>query len=168
MLTLDRIYAGHRFKAVTRNIDVEIAPGEKFIISGCAKSGKTTLLQTAAGIIPPVSGCVFFDFLPITEFSRRELGHRLCYIPQDIFPEEKIRRISNALTDGFEYILADEPFAFLSEYEQAELTETIFSCPGCSFLITENSAKPVYREGFSTFHLAPRQEKAAPKDAAYM
>ena len=172
MLKLEKIYAGYRFRTVVGNINAEIASGEKVIISGERKSGKTTLLETAAGIIPPVSGCVFFDYLPITEYSRKELGKRLCHIPQDILPRDKVFRLISAVKSGCEYILIDEPFAFLSEKQQNELLNIMNSEPSCSFLITENSTSPIKRDGFKNLHLSTDYglKKTAPsaENAVYM
>ena len=172
MLKLERIYAGHRYKTIIGNINTELNPGKKLIVSGAPKSGKTTLLQTAAGIIPPVSGCVFFDFLPITEYSRKELGRRLCYIPQDILPADKTERILKALKCGFEYILADEPFAFLSNEQRTELLAIMCSNNRCGLIITENSAQPIQTDGFENLHLSPgltlRKTAPSEENAVYM
>ena len=85
MLKLENISAGYRFKPCIRNINAEFVPGRHTAVLGGICSGKTTFLKTAAGLHMTISGQVFYDNLPITEYSRKELLRGVTYVPQDHF-----------------------------------------------------------------------------------
>lgn len=57
---------GYSGKAIMDGIDIGIDTGEIFFIIGGSGSGKSTLLKTLIGLIPPVSGDIYYGE---TEFS---------------------------------------------------------------------------------------------------
>ncbi len=68
--TVERLAVGHQ-AAVLSGIDLECHRGEVLCVTGPNGSGKTSLLRTAAGLLPALSGTV-----------RREPG-RCAYLPQE-------------------------------------------------------------------------------------
>ena len=52
----DRLSAGYGAAGITGESSFRIAPGECILLCGPNGTGKTTLLRTLAGLIPPVSG----------------------------------------------------------------------------------------------------------------
>ena len=57
-------------RQILRNIDLAVRDGEFVCLVGPSGSGKTTLLRLIAGLLPPTSGLVEFDGLPVTGPSR--------------------------------------------------------------------------------------------------
>ena len=58
---------GYNGKAIMSDIALAIRPGEIFFIMGGSGSGKSTLLKTLIGLIPPVSGRIFYRESEFTE-----------------------------------------------------------------------------------------------------
>ncbi len=56
-----------------RDVSLEIAEGEIFVIMGLSGSGKSTLLRLLAGLIKPSFGRILLDGQNLLEMSRREL-----------------------------------------------------------------------------------------------
>ena len=59
---------------VLENVSMEVHAGELFAIYGKRASGKTTLLEIAAGLAAPDAGTVSFDTRDIAELSARGLA----------------------------------------------------------------------------------------------
>lgn len=55
------------------NIDLQIFPGEIFVIVGLSGSGKSTLLRTLNHLIPATSGSVAFQGRPLAKLKEAEL-----------------------------------------------------------------------------------------------
>ncbi|MDU4436630.1 MAG: ATP-binding cassette domain-containing protein, partial [Pluralibacter gergoviae] len=55
------------------NINLEIYPGEIFVIVGLSGSGKSTLLRTLNHLIPPEEGDVFFEQQSLTSLTPARL-----------------------------------------------------------------------------------------------
>jgi len=68
------VAAGHSGRAVLRDVDLAIGAGEAWFLLGSNAQGKSTLLHTLLGILPPIAGAVRFGG-PI---SRRTIG----FVPQ--------------------------------------------------------------------------------------
>ncbi|QEE60370.1 ABC transporter ATP-binding protein [Salinibacterium sp. dk2585] len=52
---------------IIRNLDLEVPPGEFVAIVGPSGVGKTTLLRSLSGLVPPTEGGVFIDGSPLAE-----------------------------------------------------------------------------------------------------
>ena len=69
-----------------KNLDLEIDPGEAFVLLGSNGSGKSTIMRAIAGLHAPTSGKVFVDGLDLRT-APVEAKQRLAYLPQRIeFP----------------------------------------------------------------------------------
>ena len=74
--------ASYGSNAALRGLDAAILPGEIVAILGENGSGKSTLLKVVARIVPPVSGEILLDGVPLGSLSRRETARRVAYVPQ--------------------------------------------------------------------------------------
>ncbi|MCC2335607.1 thiol reductant ABC exporter subunit CydC [Cellulomonas wangsupingiae] len=56
-----------------RGVDLVLAPGTRLAVAGPSGEGKTTLLLTLAGLLPPVAGSLTLDGTPLTALPRDEV-----------------------------------------------------------------------------------------------
>jgi ABC-type lipoprotein export system ATPase subunit len=57
-----------------RSVNLEVESGEFVIIIGRSGTGKTTLLNLAAGLVKPTSGRVMMDHLDLEEMTQKQLS----------------------------------------------------------------------------------------------
>src|SRR3954451_6844292 len=89
MLRIERLCASYGETQVLRDVDLEVGPGEVVCLMGRNGVGKTTLLKSLMGLLPPRGGRVLLDDRDVTRATpdvraRRGVG----YVPQgrEIFP----------------------------------------------------------------------------------
>jgi iron complex transport system ATP-binding protein len=73
---------GYGAKAVGRNVDLAVRPGEVLCLLGPNGSGKTTLFKTMLGLLPTQAGEVRLDGMDLAGLSRAEIARRVAYVPQ--------------------------------------------------------------------------------------
>ena len=73
-----------REQPILDNIDLDVRPGEVWVVLGPSGSGKSTLARVLLGICPGVQGEVLLDERPLASWSRDALGPYVGYLPQDI------------------------------------------------------------------------------------
>jgi iron complex transport system ATP-binding protein len=83
LLTAEGISFAYGARAVLRDVDLAVAPGEVVGVIGPNGSGKTTLVRILAGVVQPASGVVSLRGMPLRAYGRRELARRLAVVPQD-------------------------------------------------------------------------------------
>ena len=64
----------HNYRAVLKELNFELAQGEKVAIVGPSGSGKTTLLNLIGALDMPESGKICFEGTDITEYTKSELA----------------------------------------------------------------------------------------------
>lgn len=65
---------GYGGKAILKNIEFELAPGEILGIIGPNGAGKSTLIKTLIGQLKPVSGSIYSNGRELSKLSERELS----------------------------------------------------------------------------------------------
>jgi iron complex transport system ATP-binding protein len=78
----ERLTIGYRERVVGRDLDVALATGEVLALLGPNGGGKTTLLKTLLGLIPPRGGIVRLEGLPLADYSTRARARHIAYVPQ--------------------------------------------------------------------------------------
>jgi len=80
LLTVADVTVRHPTATALANVSLDVLAGELVIVWGPARSGRTTLLEVAAGVRPPDSGSVSFAGRPpVAGLGRR---HGFAVIPQ--------------------------------------------------------------------------------------
>ena len=82
MLAAHALGFGYGAKAVGRDVDLAVRPGEVLCLLGPNGSGKTTLFKTMLGLLAPQAGDVRLDGIPMAEMSRLQIARRVAYVPQ--------------------------------------------------------------------------------------
>ncbi len=73
---------GYRGQTVGAGVTLSVAPGEAVALLGPNGGGKTTLLKTVLGLLPPHRGSISVDGDAIGALSAGERARRLGYVPQ--------------------------------------------------------------------------------------
>lgn len=73
---------GHGRRVVAEGISLSLVPGRVLCLLGPNGGGKTTLLRTLLGLIPPLAGEVRLSGAEMARLPRREVALRLAYVPQ--------------------------------------------------------------------------------------
>ena len=82
LLEAQSLAVGHGRRVVAEGIGFTLQPGRVLCLLGPNGGGKTTLLRTLLGLIPPLAGTVRLGGTAIGSLPRREVARRLAYVPQ--------------------------------------------------------------------------------------
>jgi len=70
---------------VLNNINLKLTKGARIGFMGVTGSGKSTLLDIIMGLLPPTTGELKIDEIPITNKNRREWQDHIAHVPQNIY-----------------------------------------------------------------------------------
>ncbi|MGY2052012.1 ABC transporter ATP-binding protein [Methylobacterium sp. JK268] len=73
---------GYPGREIGRGLDLSVAAGEVLALLGPNGGGKTTLLKTLLGLLPPRAGAVTVAGRPLATLSARERARLMAYVPQ--------------------------------------------------------------------------------------
>lgn len=83
MLRIDNLHASYGGSLVLQGVDMEVPPGQIVAIMGRNGVGKTTLMRTVVGLVPPKKGQVFLDGEDITGLPPHQISNMgISYVPQ--------------------------------------------------------------------------------------
>jgi iron complex transport system ATP-binding protein len=105
MLRAYDLSIGYRGRVVGRHLDIALAPGEVLAILGPNGGGKTTLLKTLLGLLPPLAGQVRLGDQELSDYSSAGRARLLAYVPQShvttfAFPVEAIVLMGRTAHNG--------------------------------------------------------------------
>lgn len=84
LIRAERLGIGAARSTVARGIDFHLARGEILGVLGPNGAGKTTLFRTLLGLVPAHEGRVLLGGDPIRALNRRQIAHRVAYVPQSM------------------------------------------------------------------------------------
>jgi ABC-type lipoprotein export system ATPase subunit len=84
-----RYREGRRERIVLDDVCLEVRDGELVVVYGARRSGRTTLLRTAAGLETPDGGSVRFQGLDLAEHGQRALGVGIGYVHKGLRGSEE-------------------------------------------------------------------------------
>ncbi|MDR0568930.1 MAG: ABC transporter ATP-binding protein [Spirochaetaceae bacterium] len=87
MLELEHLSVGFRKKAILRDLDIALKPGELVALAGPNGGGKTTLLKTIGGLLPPLAGRILLDGANLVRMNQRERAERIGILFQSASPD---------------------------------------------------------------------------------
>lgn len=82
MLALNDLTCGYGRTAILSGVDLSVSPGESLCLLGPNGCGKTTLLRTILGLLPPLAGEVVIEDVSLARLSRKRRARLLAYVPQ--------------------------------------------------------------------------------------
>jgi len=142
---------GYRDRLVGRGLDMALAEGEVLALLGPNGGGKTTLLKTLLGLLPPRAGEVRCAGRALASTSIRERAQLLAYVPQShvatfAFPVETVV-LARALAQEPRFIVLDEPTASLDFGNQGKVMREIrtLSTAGHGVLFTTHDPNQALR-----------------------
>jgi ATP-binding cassette, subfamily C, bacterial LapB len=117
-------YPGAR-EPILHDLQLTVMPGEMVGIVGANGAGKSTLLNLLMGFMPPSSGSIRFDDIPVDEIGRATLRSQLTLVPQEsmlfdgtLLDNLTFYREGQAVVDALDYahrLGLDETFARLPD-----------------------------------------------------
>lgn len=86
MLRIQGLHLQQEGQTIYQDLTLQFKPGEFWGVVGQNGVGKTTLLQTMAGITQPLQGVVTIDGRPLTDLDMAERAQKVSFLLQDQEP----------------------------------------------------------------------------------
>ena len=115
-LSFKNIFFTYEENEILRNISLEIQPGEMVAFVGPSGGGKTTLLNLVPRLYEPISGEIFLDSKPITDYSLVNLRKNISYVAQNIILFNDT--IRNNIAYGFGQAASDDDIERVADLAQ--------------------------------------------------
>src|SRR5271163_542116 len=77
------VRCGHPGATRSTRVTLDLPPGGRLAITGASGSGKTTVLMTLAGLLPPLHGQVMLDGTELSRFDDSELHSTVSFFAED-------------------------------------------------------------------------------------
>ena len=127
-------YEGRKEPALA-GVSFTLERGEKLAVIGPVGSGKTTLVKTIAGLLPPDSGAILVNGLSLGDIDPEDLALAMGYVPQEaLLFSGKIRDNIAFGTRGEGNEISDEDLAYALGTAQIASEVASFS-EGCDTLL---------------------------------
>ncbi len=84
-LRFERVTLRRGSRLVLDGVDLEIPPGQRLALVGPTGSGKSSMLKLLGRLLPPTSGRIVLDDVPLEEWSLSALRRELATVPQESF-----------------------------------------------------------------------------------
>lgn len=81
-IEIDHLWFSYTGAWVLSNVQLTIAPGQRWAIIGKNGAGKSSLVRCIAGLERPAKGAIRIEGKPLNHFAPRELARLLAYVPQ--------------------------------------------------------------------------------------
>jgi len=75
--------SGHADGARATRVELDLSQGARLAVTGASGSGKTTMLMTLAGLMPPLDGRVLLDGTELSHFDEDELHSTVSFFAED-------------------------------------------------------------------------------------
>ena len=162
LLEVEELRAGYGSVPVLQGVSFAVAEGETAVMFGLNGAGKSTTVNTIAGLLRATGGDIRFDGNPISGLAAADivkLGISVCPEGRRVFPrlKERRRQTAGTLSGGEQQMLAigrammsrprllllDEPSMGLAPLMVQKVFETVLavSHEGVTILLVEQNAK---------------------------
>ncbi|MDO4680800.1 MAG: ABC transporter ATP-binding protein [Aerococcus sp.] len=84
MITFNHVTKDFQGQEVLHPLELQIEPGEFFVLVGPSGSGKTTTLKMINGLIEPTDGNVYFKGKRIKDYQQNQMRWQMGYVLQQI------------------------------------------------------------------------------------
>ena len=84
-ITLDEVSLAYDERPILRNVSLSIPVGKVIALIGPSGAGKTSIVDLIVGLVPPHSGTILIDDVPLPDLDLRAWRHMVGYVPQETF-----------------------------------------------------------------------------------
>jgi putative ABC transport system ATP-binding protein len=130
MLHLSKVRLGYPLSTIS---SLPLKRGEQKLVSGASGTGKTTLLHTIAGFIPPLAGQIVIDGTDITSLSEsardRFRGRRIGMIFQNLHLVKSLSVLDNLLLSSYLTGLPQQPKTAVALLDQLGIADKRSAMP---------------------------------------